>query len=247
MDDICNFLSPLVPQTPLHLGIVVARYKESLDPWQPVAENTYIYSKGGIPEANDTVPHSSFRSYIELPNQGREGQTHLCHIVRNYDALDDIMIFSQADPFDLVAPYVNTTEQMVDKALDVPAYDVTPFNPDLWHDIADWNKINWTDPKEAIWITASQIASIQLATYTPGEFWQHILGSCHPPAIRAMHGGTFAVTRETIRSRPKEVYERALAAFAEANATNSEIGFFWERMWAPVFSKKYRLKMVEHL
>lgn len=245
MSDICNFLPSLVPQAPLHLGIVVARYKESLDPWRAVAGNAYVYAKGGIHESNDTVSHSSFRSYIDIPNQGREGQTHLCHIVRNYDALDDIMIFSQADPFDLITPYVNTTEQMVETALQVPADDVTPFNPDLWHDVADWDKINWTDPKEAIWITASQIASLQLAPYTPGEFWKRVVGSCHPPAIRAMHGGTFAVTREMIRKQPKELYQRALMAFDEANSTNPEVGFFWERMWAPVFNKKYWLENVE--
>ena len=104
--------------------------------------------------------------------------THLCHIVRNYDSLDDIMIFSQADPFDLITPYVNTTEQMAEVALQVPADDVTPFNPNLWHNVADWDKINWTDPKEGIWITASQIASLKLAPYTPGEFWKLVLGSC---------------------------------------------------------------------
>ena len=246
MTDICSYMPSLVPQMPLHLGIVVARYKEPLEPWSPFAGNSYVYSKGGIPQDNDTVSHASFRSYIELPNRGREGQTHLCHIVRNYDALDDIMIFSQADPFDLTAPVANTTEQMVEIALRVPPHDVTPFNPDLWHDVADWETINWTDPKEAIWITASQIASLQLAPYTPGEFWSLVLGSCHPPAIRAMHGGTFAVSRETIRKQPRQVYERALAEFNKANATNPEIGFFWERMWAPVYNKKYCLQSVEN-
>lgn len=63
------------------LGIVVARFKESLEPWAPVASNTYLYSKGGIEQENDTVSHDIFRNYTNLPNVGREGQTFLTHIV----------------------------------------------------------------------------------------------------------------------------------------------------------------------
>ncbi|KAJ9150364.1 Ankyrin repeat protein [Pleurostoma richardsiae] len=243
-------LIPAFSPSPSQLGIVVARYQEPLDPWEPFAANTYLYSKGDVPQSNDTVPHSSFRAYVELRNEGREGQTHLHHIVGHYDRLEDIMIFSQADPFDLLAPVVNTTDQMVQVALEV-GHDphgevVTPFNPDLWHDIADWDKIDWNSSTESIWITPSQIASLTPAPYTPGEFWTIVLRGCHPPAIRAMHGGTFALRRETIRSRPREVYERALAEFEKADAVNPEVGYFMERMWAPVFSRRYWLDRIKN-
>ncbi|EHK17387.1 uncharacterized protein TRIVIDRAFT_66318 [Trichoderma virens Gv29-8] len=228
------------------LGIVVARYKEDLEPWLSAANYSYIYDKGGIPQSNDTVNHDAFRSYVELPNIGREGHTHLYHIVNNWNTLEDYMIFSQADPYDLIGTVVNSTNQMIDVALQVKPNEVNPFDPTLFHDVDDWAKINWTDPKESIWITASQLSSLVFAPYTPEELWNYVLREDHPPAIRAAHGGTFAVRRETIYSQPLEAYERALQRFTEANTTNPEVGFMWERFWTATFSNQYWLQAVEN-
>lgn len=227
-------------RSPTELGIVCARFKEALEPWVPVSSVTYLYAKGNV--TNDTIPHSSFRSYVDLENTGREGQTYLQHIVNHYDSLEDVMIFTQADPFDLLAPIVNTTAQMVSLALRVPAGDVTPFNRGLYHDLAEWGAINWNSPAEiGLWITESQIKTLTPAPFTPGDYWRILLAQDHPPAIRAMHGGIFAVRRETIRKQPKVVYERALGEFERANAVNPEVGYFQERMWAPLFSSSYWL------
>ncbi|GJC89284.1 hypothetical protein ColLi_12122 [Colletotrichum liriopes] len=227
--------------SPSRLGIVCARFKESLEPWAAVAASTYIYSKGGVQQAHDSVPHAAFRAYIPLRNIGREGHTHLYHIVTNYDALDEVTVFTQADPLDLLSPAVKVTEDIVRRALAVEDDDVSPLNPELFHDVADWGHIDWNSSAQKLWITPSQIKTLQRAPYTPGEFWTKLLGGRHPPAIRAMHGGIFAVRRETIRNLPRAVYQNALAEFEKANSTNPEVGFFMERMWAPMFSRKYWL------
>ncbi|KAL7803317.1 hypothetical protein V8C44DRAFT_370020 [Trichoderma aethiopicum] len=236
----------LSPVSTASLGIVVARFKEDLIPWLPVSKYAYVYDKGHIPQSNDTVKHDSFRSYIQLPNIGREGLTHLHHIVHHWDKLEDYMIFSQAAPWDLIGEVVNSTIQMVDVALQVKPNEVDPFNPALFHDINDWAKINWTDPKESIWMTPSQLASLVFAPYTPAELWHFVLREHHPPAIRAAHGGIFAVRRETIYNQPREVYQRALKKFVEANATNPEVGFMWERFWTATFSRRYWLPEIEN-
>lgn len=237
-----------VPQWPVpttSLGVIVARYKEDLTPWLPVSSYTYVYDKGHIPQSADNVSHDAFRSYIKLPNIGREGHTHLHHIVHHWDTLEDYLVFSQADPSDLIGTVVNSTKQMVDIALQVRPNEVNPFDVSLFHDIDDWVKINWTDSKESIWITPSELSSLVFAPYTPAQLWEHVLQEYHPPVIRAMHGGTFAVRRDTIQSQRREVYERALNRFIEANATNPEVGFMWERFWSPVFSKNYWLQRIE--
>ncbi|RFU78887.1 hypothetical protein TARUN_3326 [Trichoderma arundinaceum] len=227
------------------LGIVVARFEEDLTPWLPVGTYAYIYDKGHILQSNDTVDHHDFRSYIELPNIGREGHTHLFHIVHNWNKLEDYMIFSQAYPFDLIGSVVNSTIQMVDVAFQVNPNEVNPFDQALYHNIDDWARINWTDPKESIWIKKSELTSLVFAPYTPANLWDYVLQESHPPVIRAVHGGIFAVRRETIQSRPRQVYERALEKFIEADAINPEVGFMWERFWAPVFSKQYWLQEIE--
>ncbi|KAK6218342.1 hypothetical protein QIS74_06222 [Colletotrichum tabaci] len=232
--------------SPARLGIVCARFKESLEPWAAVASSTYLYAKGGVPQTNDSVPHAAFRAYVPLRNIGREGHTHLYHIVSRYDELDDVTVFTQADPFDLLAPAVKTAEDMARRAAaEVGADDVSPLNPGLFHDVADWGRIDWNSSAQRLWITPGQGRTLQRAPYTPGEFWTKVLGGRHPAAIRAMHGGIFAVRRETIRGLPRAVYETALAEFEKANSTNPEVGFFMERMWAPMFSRKYWLTSVQ--
>ncbi|KAL2868758.1 uncharacterized protein BJX67DRAFT_36521 [Aspergillus lucknowensis] len=228
------------------LGIVVARYNEPLDQWADLAPNVYLYAKYDTPQANDTVPHSSFRSYELLPNLGREGQTYCYHLYTNYDDLQPIMIFSQADPFDLIAPETNTTQQMVEQALAPPEpdfYPVTVFNYDLVHNLSDWEKINWTDPAEAYWITPSQLATLTYSPYPMSVFWRHLFHEEHPDVVTALHGGTFAVRREAILRHPRDFYKRCLDEFAYAgqNATNPEVGHFMERSWLAVWDRKFWL------
>lgn len=224
---------------PEELGIVVARFKESLEPWAPVASNTYLYSKGGIEHENDTISHGLFRNCTNLPNVGREGQTYLTHIFHHYSSLQDVIIVTQASPFDLTGPVVNNVSEMIAAAMQVPVDDATPFNKQkLFRDEDDWDEINWTAAEERPWITENQLETLVTVNYTPAEFWQFVLEEKHPPAIRAMHG-IFSVRRETIQSRPVEVYQRSLQRFEEANATNPEVEFYWETMWEPVFSKRY--------
>jgi hypothetical protein len=240
-------LSPISLPSPTHLGIVVARFTEPLTPCAPFASNTYLYAKFPTPQANDSTPHSSFRSYTQLPNTSREGQTYLHHIVTHYDSLDDITIFTQANPFDIISPVITTVSEMVEKSLSTPIDDVTIFNPSLLHDLAQWHKINWSDPDEALWVTPSEISTMTPAPYTMGQFWFKVLKEHHPPAIRALHGACFAVRRETIRKRGKDVCERALAAFETGgqDVVNPEVGFFMERMWLPIMTGKDWLPRVE--
>ncbi|GKT48960.1 uncharacterized protein ColSpa_09141 [Colletotrichum spaethianum] len=114
----------------------------AITPWAAVSSFTYIYSKGSIPQTRDNVPHAAFRAYIPLRNIGRERHTHLYHIVTNYDALDEVTVFTQADPFDLLSPAVKTTDDIVRRAWMVEEDDVSPLNPALFHDVADWE---WVD------------------------------------------------------------------------------------------------------
>ncbi|KAJ0421996.1 hypothetical protein BJY00DRAFT_281569 [Aspergillus carlsbadensis] len=226
------------------LGIVLARYREPLDPWINLTANTYLYAKYDTPQASDTIPHSSFRTYELLPNIGREGQTYCYHIHTHYTDLQPIMIFSQADPFDLIAPETGTAQEMVERALarPDPAYSpVTIFNADLVHDLSDWETIDWADPAQAYWMTPSQLATLTYSPYPMRVFWRHLFREGHPDVVTALHGGTFAVRREAILAHPKEFYQRCLDEFAYAgqNASNPEIGHFMERSWLAVWSRRF--------
>jgi hypothetical protein len=70
------------------IKIVIAHYNENLD-WVDDLEYPYIiYSKG-----------ICTREHIKLNNVGREANTYLEHIVRNYHNLNEFTVFLQGGPF----------------------------------------------------------------------------------------------------------------------------------------------------
>jgi hypothetical protein len=82
--------------------LVVARYNEDLI-WLSKVNNKKItiYNKGNNINYNN----------IKLPNIGRESHTYLTHIIKNYDNLADITIFTQGDPFFHSPDFLNLIEK----------------------------------------------------------------------------------------------------------------------------------------
>jgi hypothetical protein len=80
-------------------SIVVAHYKEDISWLDRISDSVkiYIYCKGDILKCKEFEGRSNFK--IEtLKNIGNEGQTYFHHIVNNYETLEDIVYFIQADP-----------------------------------------------------------------------------------------------------------------------------------------------------
>lgn len=70
--------------------IIIAKYKENLS-WVDNLKDLKITIYDKSDETN---------TYIKLENKGRESDTYLNHIIRNYNNLSDINIFAQGNPFD---------------------------------------------------------------------------------------------------------------------------------------------------
>ncbi|KAI9926182.1 hypothetical protein ASPWEDRAFT_174906 [Aspergillus wentii DTO 134E9] len=232
-----NYSIPYWVPPPDDLGIVVARYREVLDPWIDVAANSYVYAKYPTPQEDDSIPHDSFKLYEELPNTGREGRTYCHHIYSHYDDLQPIIIFTQGDP------------KWSKKALEPPEPDfdpVTIYNHDLIRDLAEWSKINWSSPAEGYWITPSQLNTIAYAPYDMAIFWQRLFQEEHPAAVRVTHGAVFAVRREAILQHPRDLYKRCLDLFSSdgQDVANPEVGYFMERVWLALWSKKFWLSKI---
>jgi hypothetical protein len=68
--------------------LVVARYNESIKWLFRDFTNCIIYNKGEKLNINNE---------IILQNVGRESETYLQHIIKNYDNLSDITIFTQGN------------------------------------------------------------------------------------------------------------------------------------------------------
>ena len=71
------------------MTIVVSRYNENIDWIAELNCNVVVYNKGSY------LPNT-----ISLPNVGREADSYLRFIIENYNKLDDVTGFLQANPFD---------------------------------------------------------------------------------------------------------------------------------------------------
>lgn len=171
--------------------------------WTSGIVNCIIYNKG--PAVTCTHP------VIDLPNVGREGHTYLHHIIENYDQLDDYTMFLQGFPFDHTPFLENiiTSEEWRH-----------PF-----HIISrDVRYANITgDP------TCDNIQPVDLAYHFNRMFNRK--KTDHPYYFGG--GAQFCVSRETIRSRPKEFYER-LREMLGYDVCPIE-GYVLERFWPMVF------------
>lgn len=86
------------------IDVVVARYKEDVEWLRKVLQmssvsRVYLYNKGPMNIPVDILRHPKTR-YTEFVNKGREADTYLQHIIRNYNDLASKVVFAQGDPFD---------------------------------------------------------------------------------------------------------------------------------------------------
>jgi len=188
----------------MSLRIVTSRYKESVD-WAESLPVCTVYNKG----ANDCVTRHPI---VVLPNVGREGHTYLHHIIENYDALDDYTIFLQGYPFDHT-PYL---ESFIKNN--------------------EWKKPFCNISRRIL------KASIQHDPHVMNPDVEKLLVPCFNRIFnrnKTEHsyyfgaGAQFSVSRETIRTRPKEFYERIRDMLSYS--ANPLEGFVLERFWSMIF------------
>ncbi|XHF98622.1 hypothetical protein AWENTII_002169 [Aspergillus wentii] len=77
-------------------------------------------------------------------------------------------------------------------------------------------------------------------------FWQRLFQEEHPAAVRVTHGAVFAVRREAILQHPRDLYKRCLDLFSSdgQDVANPEVGYFMERVWLALWSKKFWLSKI---
>ena len=91
------------------VNFVIAKYNENVEWTKKLNHKVTIYDKSDNP-----IPES-----IKLKNIGREGETFLYHIVNNYDNLDDVTVFLQANPFEHLQLLVGWRAKLTDEEIDI--------------------------------------------------------------------------------------------------------------------------------
>lgn len=196
---------------------VIARYKEPIDWVWKGSHDVVVYNKSGVDE----------NGMISLPNVGREAHTYLHHIVKNYDTLANVTVFLQARISD--HGYIEDIDHLAGQ-LGTPARDRGYSNN--FHNVYsdhDFN-IKMRDLLVSVYgVPAESVVKIQFSDW----FTQFIL-PIYPVPTSWYGNALFAVSKDKIRTRPREFYERLLAELSTDNAPIE--AHFLERSWFYVFN-----------
>lgn len=213
-----------------YLEVVIARHEEDLSWASKYKEYTTIYNKG----------ESDVEGSIKLKNIGREAHTYLHHIVNNYDNLADYTVFLQGDPINPHSPRIHLFLQHI--------IDRNKLQPFFWvsERIVESDFEYIREPYHKIF------PNIKFA-------YETVFGE--KPKVKTFTfgaGAQFCVSRERIRRRSKEFYQKILDIFEydreELNEIalkllgnpginekflplNPELGLQMERFWGFVFDE----------
>jgi hypothetical protein len=195
----------------LSLELVVARYAEDLA-W---LRNIPPQIRATVYDKNPTNPLPGAK---RLPNVGREAHTYLHHIVTRYETLAPLNVFCQGKPFDHAFDFRKTLREY--------AHDPRRITDFHW-----LSHIIDTDDARGLrlfvpWSKNEDKHQLDMASFHRALF------SCDGPEEYIFRpGAQFAVTREIIRTRPREFYQSAL----ELSIDYPDAAHCFERTWDKVF------------
>tara|TARA_Y100000589_G_scaffold214927_1_gene202759 strand:+ start:214 stop:912 length:699 start_codon:yes stop_codon:yes gene_type:complete len=205
-------------------SLIIARYKEDLGWLEKYKDfKITVYNKGS------RFKNEQFFKIINLENKGRESQTWLYHIVKNYNNLNDINIFLQGAIDDLnCMAYQNPNDYL--KKINKYGFEVSRYGllgPFHW----DWN-VNID--KDIRYKKQWDNHEISRSTVGFRNFSKNLFPNM-PLFVATSYGGCFAVKKEIIHQHNLVFYEKLLDILSQNK--NPIEGHYMERLWCYIFTQ----------
>jgi len=212
-------------------SIVLSRYSENvgwISDFDEEGIDIYIYNKGNI---SPGVKSKNIK-VINRPNLGRESESFLYHIVENYDNLSDLIVFTQAWPFDNIPSFFDYIDN------------------DLMLQDAE-NYFNWYGEQYKTCDENGAPEIYPIASGHPNEFnrtlktiYEQVFEKECPKEITFKSNGSFCITKDLILNNKKEIYEKLITFltyeeqvdYDGAFKYNPYEGHIIERMWGLIFN-----------
>ena len=204
--------------------LIISRYNEDLG-WLKEFKDfkIIVYNKGN--ELSENV----FYEIINLENKGRESQTWLHHIVKNYNNLNDINVFLQGKIDDLnCMAYKNPNDYL--KKINKYGFKASRYGllgPFHW----DWN-VNID--KDIRYKTQWENNEISRSSIGFRNFSKKLFPNI-PLFVATSYSGCFAVKKEIIQQNKLVFYEELLDILSQNK--NPIEGHYLERLWCYMFTK----------
>jgi hypothetical protein len=222
------------------IEMVVSRYNERLD-WiteEPFNNyDTIVYNKGPNEDFKRT---SNIKRVVPLENVGREGHTHLYHIINNYDNLAEITVF---------LPGSCNMQNKKDKATrlleNIEKSKTAIFISDTTHkniktDLYDFTLDEWVSSDESNRSVNAE-KTLDKAKIRPfGKWYESVFGNSVVNHVTYL--GIYSVSKHDILQHPLEYYKNLLLQLE--TSSNPEVGHYMERSWAAVFHPMNNTKII---
>jgi len=231
--------------------LVVAKYHENID-WTSPAKSegvdviVYDKSNPSIIDPQESVNLS--KNLIQIPNIGRESHTYLAHIVRNYDSLYDIEIFSQGDVSDHVIDFWGRVRGLVPGTFDFVDFPdrekIVCFNEKSYELRSSQHpEVDPLDTGSASYIFMASPGHREIYGLAHGECPENIDTASRKFSCHAV----FAVSKECIRRIPLESYKKMLDLFSDPYKPYPPykcVGDYWayefEYAWKSMFTGPFK-------
>ena len=228
----------------MDVELVIARYNENLDWLKKVPKNIKItiYNKG---KENISYP------FTQIPNVGRESNTYLYHIIKNYNNLSKNTIFCQGNPFDHCPKFIKLLKHVhkyekiqplnstldIDESLRNLSYitindekihidyvnnDFIPCYPIYWYNM---NFENYIDDIKKMYKTNN------VYKYYQKKLNLNMFDSKY--LIPINYAAIFSVHKSLILKNSIQFYKNMNKVLLET--TKFDLGYIYERLWMIVF------------
>lgn len=192
--------------------------------------HTRLYNRAGkaslLPKARANL------EVIPSNNAGREDQAMMQYIVDNYDSLPDVTVFLQGWPFLHCPGLVDTVHKSI---LATSERGIVPISGSFWEYSLPEGKLGLARGMAEMHHQSFDATSAQdFVTSMYNETCMKVLGGKDCPSKHwVAEGAQWAVTRERIRSTPREIYEAALALGEgwESKFRGLVLEAMWPNMW----------------
>lgn len=220
--------------------LVVSHYKENVD-WMDDFDlsnfDVTIYMK------YYTQPVKSEYRCIPLQNVGRECATYIYHIIKNYESLADIILFTLCGLSEVphkLNKFKSVYKNYLNATKDGIVYDVEgSANNELYHfTLDDYESSTPINRNKHTYDYSDCPTCLVPASVRPyGKWAKHFLNLDIVPGVnyKWFPCGIFAVSKERILRYPKAFYEKILQELSVGD--NVEAGHFLERSWYGMYKK----------
>ena len=237
------------------VSLVGARYSENISWVLPYNDIAIIYNKG---YDNDEL--FNFENLVQLENVGREGNTYLEHITRNYDTLTNRTIFVQGDPFDHNPTILFGIDNYYESDLDVQplglVYDekseIPPNNlVSKYKNTTDYglkyyvmtlnSDLNYADQYYFYDLGIAVLINNYKERFYCRSLSRNFLERSNFPItkptnkIRFSFSALFSVVKKNIHKYDTVVYENIKNELTSFNSHGGENGYILERLWLYIF------------